>query len=264
MQTTGFSITTATREPSVPPKKCWKSRGVPWDYPYNAHKDDNLDPAFLQAEVKRLLTDSEVQKKSGIYAYLLTGEEKHLNIRQFDSDVALSVYHAQGGKVSLARVSLLRAGEKGSFLTKKKWLGCLALPGSLARAGSLTGTDAGSVGFRCFVLRTTISAVAATRPLFRKPPMGQASRTRHKAPEQSRPAAMAHGKEKSPRLFSSLKKTQNQNRYAAASCLLDLSSHQYSTAVTPAPKTIPQPNSRAMPLRVGTQMSARYSRKAPP
>lgn len=93
---------------------------------------------------------------------------------------------------------------------------------------------------------------------------GQASRTRHKAPEQSRPAAMAHGKEKSPRLFSSLKKTQNQNRYAAASCLLDLSSHQYSTAVTPAPKTIPQPNSRAMPLRVGTQMSARYSRKAPP
>ena len=142
---------------------------------------------------------------------------------------------------------------------EEKWLGFVLFAEGRSLAGSLAGTDAGSVGFRCFVLRTTISAVAATRPLFRKPPMGQASRTRHKAPEQSRPAPMAHGKEKSPRLFSSLKKTQNQNRYAAASCLLDLSSHQYSTAVTPAPKTIPQPNSRAMPLRVGTQMSARYS-----
>ena len=150
------------------------------------------------------------------------------------------------------------------FFNEEKWLGFVLFAEGRSLAGSLAGTDAGSVGFRCFVLRTTISAVAATRPLFRKPPMGQASRTRHKAPEKSRPAAMAHGKEKSPRLFSSLKKTQNQNRYAAASCLLDLSSHQYSTAVTPAPKTIPQPNSRAMPLRVGTQMSARYSRKAPP
>ncbi len=197
MQTTGFSITTATREPSVPPKKCWKSRGVPWDHPYNAHKDDNLDPAFLQAEVKRLLTDSEVQKKSGIYAYLLTGEEKHLNIRQFDSDVALSVYHAQGGKVSLARVSLLRAGEKGSFLTKKKWLGCLALPGSLARAGSLTGTDAGSVGFRRFVLRPTISSVVGDK---------QVSRTRYRLRNGAGLQQPSSGRKENLCCFSLLKK----------------------------------------------------------
>ena len=57
--------------------------------------------SVLQAEVKRLLADSEVQKKSGIYPYLLTGKEKHLNIRQFDSDVALSAYHAQGGKCAI-------------------------------------------------------------------------------------------------------------------------------------------------------------------
>lgn len=52
-------------------------KGVPWGHLYNAHKGDNLDPAFLQAEVKRLLADSEVQKKAGIYPYLLTGEEKY-------------------------------------------------------------------------------------------------------------------------------------------------------------------------------------------
>lgn len=72
---------------------------VPWGHLYNAHKGDNLDPAFLQAEVKRLLADSEVQKKAGIYPYLLTGEEKYLNIRQFDSDVALSALSCPGWQV---------------------------------------------------------------------------------------------------------------------------------------------------------------------
>lgn len=76
-------------------------KGVPWGFLYNAHKDDNLDPTLIQANVERLLADSEVQKKAGIYPYLLTGEEKYLNIRQFDPDVALSVYHTQGGKCAL-------------------------------------------------------------------------------------------------------------------------------------------------------------------
>ena len=76
-------------------------KGVLWGFLYNAHKDDNLDPALIQAEAERLLADSEVQKKAGIYPYLLTGDEKYLNIRQFDPDVALSVYHAQGGKCAL-------------------------------------------------------------------------------------------------------------------------------------------------------------------
>ena len=76
-------------------------KGVPWGFLYNAHKDDNLNPVLIQADVERLLADSEVQKKTGIYPYLLTGEEKYLNIRQFDPDVALSVYHTQGGKCAL-------------------------------------------------------------------------------------------------------------------------------------------------------------------
>ena len=76
-------------------------KGVPWGFLYKAHKDDNLDPTLIQANVERLLADSEVQKKAGIYPYLLTGEEKYLNIRQFDPDVALSVYHTQGGKCAL-------------------------------------------------------------------------------------------------------------------------------------------------------------------
>lgn len=76
-------------------------KGVAWGLLYNEHKDDNLDPAELQRNMKALLADPEVARKSGIYAYLLTGEEKHLNIRQFDKDVALSMYHQQGGKCAM-------------------------------------------------------------------------------------------------------------------------------------------------------------------
>lgn len=77
-------------------------KGVAWGLLYNEHKDDNLDPDYLQKRVKELLADKEVQKNSGIYQYLLEGEtaqaEKYLNLRQFDRDECLTRYHEQGGK----------------------------------------------------------------------------------------------------------------------------------------------------------------------
>lgn len=76
-------------------------KGVPWGLLYNEHKDDNLDPAELQRRVAELMADEEVMKKSGIYAYLLTGEEKHLSPRQFDDHVAMSKYQQQGGKCAM-------------------------------------------------------------------------------------------------------------------------------------------------------------------
>ena len=76
-------------------------KGVAWGMLYNEHKDDMLDPAEMQRRVRELLADTEVLRKSGIYAYLLTGEEKHLSPRQFDADVALAKYHQQGGKCAI-------------------------------------------------------------------------------------------------------------------------------------------------------------------
>lgn len=76
-------------------------KGVPWGILYNAHKDDNLDAAEIQKRMKELLADPEVQKKSGIYAYLLTGDEKALNLRAFGSDDKMTIYHQQGGKCAV-------------------------------------------------------------------------------------------------------------------------------------------------------------------
>ena len=72
-------------------------KGVEWGYLYNEHKDDNLDPVELQRRVKELMADDEVQKKSGIYEYLLTGEKKVLNLRTFSERDKLTMYNRQQG-----------------------------------------------------------------------------------------------------------------------------------------------------------------------
>jgi len=79
------------------PKYYREMKGIAWGTLYNTHKDDNLDPATLQAEVERLMADDEVTKKKGIYEYLLTGNEKHLSIRTFTQTQKRTLYERQKG-----------------------------------------------------------------------------------------------------------------------------------------------------------------------
>ncbi len=76
-------------------------KGVQWGLLYNQHRNDNLDPTYMQKRVKELLADKEVGKRTGIYQYLLEGEktdaEKYLSLRQFDKDDMAAKYHEQGG-----------------------------------------------------------------------------------------------------------------------------------------------------------------------
>lgn len=44
------------------------------------------------------MKNEDVQKKSGIYEYLLSGNEKYLNIRAFTAGMKREVYERQNGK----------------------------------------------------------------------------------------------------------------------------------------------------------------------
>lgn len=44
-----------------------------------------------------MINDDEVQNLEGIYAYILTREEKHLNLRQFDDKTKRKAYEKQKG-----------------------------------------------------------------------------------------------------------------------------------------------------------------------
>lgn len=72
-------------------------KGLPWGLLYNAHKDDVLDPDELEARIVELILDKEVQKKKGIWQYLLTGDERHLSLRAFDDDTKRAKYEEQKG-----------------------------------------------------------------------------------------------------------------------------------------------------------------------
>ena len=72
-------------------------KGIAWGELYNAHKDKSWDSAQLEVEIKRLMQDDDVSKKKGIYAYVLTGKEKYLNIRAFTQSQKRELYEKQQG-----------------------------------------------------------------------------------------------------------------------------------------------------------------------
>ena len=65
---------------------------------YNKYKDVAYDSQEIEKKTLKLIDDDEVQSLKGIYEYILTGEEKHLNLRQFDDKTKRKVYEKQKGK----------------------------------------------------------------------------------------------------------------------------------------------------------------------
>lgn len=72
-------------------------KGIDWGYLYNQYKDDEFDSTVLEERVKTLMMDDDVSNKKGIYLYLVTGEEKSLNIRAFTPAQKRSAYEHQNG-----------------------------------------------------------------------------------------------------------------------------------------------------------------------
>ncbi|MBP5423540.1 MAG: DUF262 domain-containing protein, partial [Paludibacteraceae bacterium] len=79
------------------PKYRKEMKGVDWGTLYEKFHEKALDATALETEVTKLMMDSDVQKKSGIYAYVLDGDEHHLGIRAFDDNTKREVYERQQG-----------------------------------------------------------------------------------------------------------------------------------------------------------------------
>ncbi len=72
-------------------------KGVAWGELYNSFEDAELDSSKLEQQVSNLMADEDVTKKSGIYPYVLNGQEKHLNLRQFSPNQRREAYERQEG-----------------------------------------------------------------------------------------------------------------------------------------------------------------------
>lgn len=88
------------------PKYRKEMKGIQWGLLYNKYGRDETVSSKLIAEelekrIAKLMADSDVQKKSGIYEYVLDGDIHHLGIRAFDENTKREVYEAQNGNCKL-------------------------------------------------------------------------------------------------------------------------------------------------------------------
>lgn len=72
-------------------------KGIPWGRFYNNYRNDDLDPNTLEEKLVQLMTDDDVTKKKGVYEFLLSGDERHLNIRAFTESNKRTLYERQKG-----------------------------------------------------------------------------------------------------------------------------------------------------------------------
>jgi hypothetical protein len=79
------------------PKYRREMKGVDWGALYSDFKDQELDTDALEKRVAKLMLDDDVEKKAGIYPYVLTGDERHLNIRAFSENMRREAYERQKG-----------------------------------------------------------------------------------------------------------------------------------------------------------------------
>ena len=76
-------------------------KGIDWGMLYEKYKDAVLDVGKLEKRISRLLMDSEITHKAGIWEYVLDGDERHLNLREFDERTKTEKYEEQHGRCAM-------------------------------------------------------------------------------------------------------------------------------------------------------------------
>lgn len=79
------------------PKYRKEMKGIDWGILYNKYKDHVYNSDILEEKVSKLMMDEDVTNKKGIYSYLITGQEKYLNIRAFSDSQKREAYERQKG-----------------------------------------------------------------------------------------------------------------------------------------------------------------------
>lgn len=94
-----------------------RQKGIEWGLYYNKYKNVLFNPAEIDQEVRRLMKDEEVQKKSGIFKYLLDGQERHLNLRGFEDSIKRTAFERQAGVCAKCRKTFTEEQMEADHIT---------------------------------------------------------------------------------------------------------------------------------------------------
>ena len=72
-------------------------RGINWGGLYDEFNEEMYDTEELEQEILAHMVDDDVTSKKGIYPYILTHNEKYLNIRTFTESQKRVAYEKQAG-----------------------------------------------------------------------------------------------------------------------------------------------------------------------
>ena len=92
-------------------------KGIDWGFLYNKYKDVVYDTKVIEEETAKLIADDEVEKKNGIYAYILTRDERYLGIRTFSDSVKQKVYEKQKGNCIICKKHFDISEMEGDHIT---------------------------------------------------------------------------------------------------------------------------------------------------
>lgn len=92
-------------------------KGVEWGELYNEFKNQERDSEKLEAEIAELMADEDVCNKKGIYTYVLTRKEKHLNIRTFTDKQKRESYERQKGVCVVCKAHFEIDGMEADHIT---------------------------------------------------------------------------------------------------------------------------------------------------
>lgn len=76
-------------------------KGLDWAKFYDEYHEKSLDIKDMEQRIVDCLSDDEIQKPQGIIPYVLTGDERNLDLRAFPEKIKLAVWEQQGHKCTL-------------------------------------------------------------------------------------------------------------------------------------------------------------------
>ena len=79
------------------PKYRREMKGLDWGLLYDRYHQQIYDTQALEEQIRALMEDDEIMKKSGIYSYVLSGDLRDLSFRTFDKKQKREAYERQQG-----------------------------------------------------------------------------------------------------------------------------------------------------------------------